>query len=121
MCIAKYGPFFIPNKVVIFRCNEFLGFIFSDNCNSQNEGDIVPAVTDCPDIVPAAKEIKELLQPKRGSEENSQGTPKRLKPDVSDVDPLDIGQFVTMPQELDDMKFDLIINHWKPPESYKFP
>ena len=46
---------------------------------------------------------------------------KRVKADLSDVDPLDIGRFVSMAAIDDDTKLNLINNHWKPPSDFQFP
>ena len=45
---------------------------------------------------------------------------KRVKAELSDVDPLDIGRFVSMGAIADDTKLNLINNHWKPPSEFQF-
>ncbi|XP_046858087.1 uncharacterized protein LOC124451504 [Xenia sp. Carnegie-2017] len=46
---------------------------------------------------------------------------KSVKTDMTDVDPLDIGHFVSVAALDDDTKLRLITNHWKPPPSFNFP
>ena len=47
---------------------------------------------------------------------------EKLKLDVSDVDPLDIGNFVGIQYEInDDTKFNVIKNHWHPSSTFNFP
>ena len=55
------------------------------------------------------------------SNEPSEELTKRVKADISDVDSLDIGRFVSMAAIDDDTKLSLINNHWKPPPDFKFP
>ncbi|CAB3995989.1 Hypothetical predicted protein [Paramuricea clavata] len=58
---------------------------------------------------------------KRTSGEIGKGLSKRTKADLSDVDSLDIGRFVSVAGIDDDTKFNLINNHWKPPPDFNFP
>ncbi len=55
------------------------------------------------------------------SNEPSEELTKRVKADISDVDSLDIGRFVSMAAIDDDTKLSLINNHWRPPPDFKFP
>jgi hypothetical protein len=51
-----------------------------------------------------------------------EGTSKRMKVvDLPNVDPLDIGRFVSMEAIDDDTKLNLINNDWKPPPTFNFP
>ena len=45
---------------------------------------------------------------------------KQKKADISDVDPFDFGQFVSVASIDDDSKLNLINNHWKPTKSFSF-
>ena len=47
---------------------------------------------------------------------------KKPKLDVSDVDAMDIGRFVSSKHAIDDdTKFNIINNHWHPPSTFNFP
>jgi hypothetical protein len=47
---------------------------------------------------------------------------KKIKVDVCDVEPLDIGNFVGTTHEInDDTKHNIIKNHWRPPSTFNFP
>ena len=46
---------------------------------------------------------------------------KQKKADISDVDPFNFGQFVSVASIDDDTKLNLINNHWKPTKSFSFP
>ncbi|CAB4041400.1 Hypothetical predicted protein [Paramuricea clavata] len=47
---------------------------------------------------------------------------KKIKVDVCDVDPLDIGNFVGTTHEInDDTKHNIIKNHWHPHSTFNFP
>ena len=46
---------------------------------------------------------------------------KRFKADISHVDPMDIGRYVSLATIDGDTKLSLINNHWKPPPNFIFP
>ena len=61
------------------------------------------------------------LLPFNLKQEADEDVSKRFKVDISHVDPMDIGRYVSLATIDDNTKLNLINNHWKPPPTFIFP